>query len=69
MSKMHLKQPRFTYSSSESFTKNKEKIQKIKETRDSRYICQNQLDIAFFQHDMVYGDFKDLPKKTAASGM
>ena len=69
MSEMHLKQPRFTYSSSESFTKNKEKIQKIKETRDSRYIYQNQLDIAFFQHDMVYGDFKYLPKKTAASGM
>ena len=65
---MHLKQLRFTYSSSESFAKNKEKIQKIKETRDSRYIYQNQLDIAFFQHDMVYGDFKDIPKKTAAYG-
>ena len=27
---------------------------------------QNELDKACFQHDMVYGDFKNLPRKTAA---
>ena len=32
--------------------KNKEKIQNIKETGDSRYIYQNELDKACFQHHM-----------------
>ena len=31
MPEMHLKEPGFTYSASESFTKNKERIQKFKE--------------------------------------
>ena len=35
---MHLKQPGFTYSACEPFTKNKEKIQKFKETGNSWYI-------------------------------
>ena len=35
---MHLKQPRFTYSVFRPFTKNKEKIQKLKETGDTNYI-------------------------------
>ena len=30
-----------------------------------KYIYQNNLDKACFQHDMVYGDFKGLPKRTA----
>ena len=34
----HLRQPVFTYSPCGTFTKNKEKIQKLKEARDSRYI-------------------------------
>ena len=37
MPEMHLKQPVFTYSACESFTKTKERIQKFKETGDSRY--------------------------------
>ena len=49
-----------------SFTKNKERIQKFKQTGDSRYIYKNELDKACFQHDMAYGDFKDLTKRTAA---
>ena len=63
---MHLKQPQFTYSACGPFTKNKERIQKFKETGDSRYIYRNELDKACFQHDMAYGDFKDLAKRTAA---
>ena len=34
MPEMHLKQPRFTYSACSPFTKNKERIKKIKETGD-----------------------------------
>ena len=34
----HLKQPGFTYSACEPFTKNKERIQKFKETGDTSYI-------------------------------
>ena len=34
----HLKSPEFTYSSCGLFTKIKERIQKFKETGDSRYI-------------------------------
>ena len=35
MPEMHLKQPRFTYSACGSFTKNKERIKKFKETADT----------------------------------
>ena len=45
--------------------KNKDRIQKFKETGDSQYIYQNNLDKAFFQHDMTYVDFKDLTRSTA----
>ena len=63
---MHSKQPQFTYSACGTFTKNKERIQKFKETGDLRYIYRNVLDKACFQHDMTYRDFKDLAKITAA---
>ena len=46
--------------------KNKKIIKKFKETGDSRYIYQNELDKACFQHDMAYGDFKDLTSRTAS---
>ena len=48
MPEMHLRQPGFTYSACGPFTKNKERIRKFKETGDSRYIYQNELDKAFF---------------------
>ena len=38
MPEMHLRQPRFTYSNGEPFTKNKEGIKTFKETGDSKYI-------------------------------
>ena len=46
--------------------KNKERIQKFEETRDSWHIHQNELDKACFQHDMAYGDFKYLARRTAS---
>ena len=61
-----LKKPGFTYSACGPFTKNKERIQKINESGDSRYIYRNELDKACFQHDMAYGDFKDLARRTAS---
>ena len=41
MPEMHLRQPGFTYSTREPFTKNKLRIKKIMETRDKNYICKN----------------------------
>ena len=43
MLEMHLKQPGFTYSACGSFTKNKERIQKFKETGDTSYIYKNEM--------------------------
>ena len=60
MPETHLRQPGFTYRAGGSCTKNKETIQKFKETGDSRYIYQNKLDKAYFQHDMIQGIFKKL---------
>ena len=60
---MRFRQPGFPYSACGSFTKNTKRIQKFKETGDSRYIYQNDLDKACFHHDMAYGDFKDLAKR------
>ena len=66
MPEIHLRQPGFTYSACGPSTKNKERIQKFKETGGTSYIYKNELDKACSQHDMAYGDFKDLPKRTAA---
>ena len=66
MPKMHLKQPGFTYSACRPFTKSKERIQKRKETGDTKYIYRNEFDKPCFQHDMAYGDFKDLARRTAS---
>ena len=66
MPEMHLRQPGFNYSACRPFTKNKKRIQKFKQAGDSRYIYKNDLDNACFQHDMAYGDFKDLKSRTSA---
>ena len=55
------KQPGFTYGFvCGSFTKNKERFQKFKETGGISYIYKNELDKACFQHDKAYGDFNVL---------
>ena len=61
---MHLRQSGFTYSACGPFTKSKERTQRFKETGDSQYIYQKELDKACFQYDMAYGDFKDLARRT-----
>ena len=44
----------------------KKKIQKFKETGDTSYIYKNEHDKACFQHDMAYGNFKNLARRTAS---
>ena len=66
MPEMQLKQPGFTDSACGPFTKNKERIQKLKETGNTSYIYKNELGKACFQHDMAYGDFKDVKRRTAS---
>ena len=34
------------------------------QTGDTNYIYKNQLDKAYFQHDIAYGKYKDLGKRT-----
>ena len=60
MPEMNLKQPVFTYSACGPFTKNKQRIEKFMQTRNTDFIYKNQLDEACFQHDMAYGKSKDL---------
>ena len=62
---MHLKQPS-ACSACGPFTKNKERIQKFKETGDTKYVYRNELDKACFQHDIAYGVFKDLARRTVS---
>ena len=65
MPEIHLRQPRFTYSACGPFIK-KQRIEKFKRTGDLQYIYQNELDNACLHHDMTYGDFKDLTRRTAS---
>ena len=48
MPEMHLKQPGLIYSVCRQLTRNKERIQKLKETGDTKYIYRNELDKAWF---------------------
>ena len=64
MPEMHLRQPGFMYSACGPFTKHKQRIQKFMQIGDTNYIDRNELYKACFQHDMAYGDFKDLKRRT-----
>ena len=63
---IHLKQFRFTNSTCGPFTKNKERIQKLRKAGDTKYIYRNKLDKTCFHNDKAYGDFNDLAKRTAS---
>ena len=45
-------------------SKEKERIQKIMQTRSADFIYKNDLDKTCFQHDMAYGNYKDLNRRT-----
>ena len=66
MPEIHLRQPQFTYSACGPFTKHEQRNQKFKETGDTNYIYNNELDKACFVHDAAYSDSKDLTKRTVA---
>ena len=63
---MYLWQPRLRYSACGPFTKKQKKNSKIQRNRDSTYIYQNELEKAWFQHDMAHGDFIELSRKTSS---
>ena len=69
MPEMHLKQPGFTYSACAPFTENKERIQKLKQTGDTKYIYRNEFNKPCFQHDMAFANFKDLVRRTASDNV
>ena len=56
MPKMHLKLAGFTYGTSGPFIKNK--VFKV-------YLSKRTKKASCFQHDMGFGDFKDLLRRTA----
>ena len=66
MAEMHLKQPGFTYSACGPFTKIITNSKIKKKTGDTSYIYKSELGKACFQHDMAYGDFKDLKRRTGS---
>ena len=65
MPEMHLKEPGLLIALVDLLQKTKKKNQEFKETGDTNYTYKNELDKAFFQHDMAYGDFKDLTNKNS----
>ena len=66
MPEMTLKQPRFKYSACGSFTKNKGRINNLnKQEIQDMFIKTKQIKLSF-QHDVAYGDFKNLNEGTAA---
>ena len=69
MPEMHLRQPGFTYSACGPFTKYKERIEQFMKTGNTDFIYRNELDKAFFQHDVAYGKAKDLVKRTQSDNV
>ena len=69
MPEMHLRQPQFVYSARGPLTRHEERIKKLKQTGDTRYIYRNKLDKACFQHDSAYADHKDLINRTKSDNV
>ena len=65
---MHLRHSGFTYSACGPFTKKKERIQRKKKKEIHDIVIKNKKkqDKTCFQHDMAYGDFKDLTRRTVS---
>ena len=69
MTEMHLKYPGFSYKAFGLFTRDKERMQKFKET-DLRHIYRNKRSKACFQHDVAYGILKILiPSRKASNNV
>ena len=48
------------------FIKQRERIEKFRETRNIKGIYENELQEACFAHDVAYYDSKDLAKRTVS---
>ena len=66
MWEMYLWLPVLTYSAYKP-VKKKERIQKLKKTRNSRCIYQDEIHRACFEFGMTYIDFKDLTRRIASN--
>ena len=64
MSELNLKQPGFTDITCGSFTKNRERFQKFRETGNLKHLYRKELDKACFAHYTAYFDRKNLVKRT-----
>ena len=63
MPEMYLRQPQFTYNACGPFTKYKQRMQKFKETGDTKHIYKNELDKACFAYDADILIVKTLQKE------
>ena len=57
----------FTYCVCGRINKSKGRIQKLKGRWKLRHIYKNEIYQVCFQNDLAYGDFKDLPRRTASN--
>ena len=61
---MHLTKPEVPGSACVSFTKERERTQKFRETENLKHLYGNKLDRACFPHDAVYSGSKELAKRS-----
>ena len=67
MPEMHLRQPEFTYSTFRPIAKTKKEYKNLKKLEiDDIFIKTLSALLACLQHDIVYGYFKDLARRTAS---
>ena len=64
MPELHLRHPGFTYNACGPFTKHRERIKKFKQTGNLKHLYRNELDNAYFAHNIAYSDSNDLAKRT-----
>ena len=66
MSEIHLRQPRFVYSTCGPFTRHKERIKEFKRTGNINLLYRNALDKACFKHDAAYAKYKSVENRLIA---
>ena len=64
ISKLHLRQPGFTYSACGPFTEHRQRIKKIRETGNLKRLCRSESHKACYLHNAAYSDSKDMAKGT-----
>ena len=68
MPQIHLKQPGITYSTCGPFIKKQiEEFKNLK--KQEMQALFTKMNLACFQHDIAYGDFKDLTRRTASDNV